>query len=1204
MTRLNAPHKRQMFSLLIAALAIPFLLLPSNLLAQSTISTGNINGSVTDPSGAAVAGAKVTITRTDTSVSTDVTTNSRGFYNSGSITVGNYTVRVQAKGFATSESKVHVQIGNNSAANFKLQVGSESTTVNVEAAGVGVNTEQTSVQGVLTATQIENLPVNGRNFLDLAQLEPGVQIQDGTNFDPTKIGYQSISMGGRFGRTARIQVDGTDISDETVGTTTGNISSSAIQEFQIAQSTMDLSNDLSSSGVVNVSTKSGTNTIHGEGYEYYRSSNVDASLPKPEGFPDPNYHRNQYGGSVGGAFIKDKLFFFAEGDGTDQNLFVPVQYAAPFNGFSGGFNSPFSNPNALGRVDFVAPHNIKLFFRFDYSQIKAEGTFFSDSLQVYQSKNYTRNYVGGADFTTGSWTHSFRFSYLKFQNEIADAVIGSSLPLSDFPGNGQYVNINVANGPSTGPNLLAPQSTPQSDHQIKYDGAKTVGRHILRYGVDFNHIQGGGYAKFFSLAPQIVTNLNGFVGTTGLTDAQFANTGPYPGGAGNPLNYPVELAVIGNGQGFSTTQPAFGFPAGGLGPDNRLGLYMADTWKMFPNFTVNLGLRYVRDTGRTDSDLPGLSFLNNVLPNYPNLGAPIPNPNLNFGPSLGIAWDPWKSGKNVIRAGIGLYYENVIFNNVLFDRPLRLSTGAFLQSPTVCDNGTALPIPGVNLSASSAECGTPTQPIRIGAAGAALATLQQQYQALSPFNVSNPNPNYLQNFLGAANFPAGLFAPDYKTPRSTQINVGLQHEFAPGIVGSVDYVRNVTTGLLLDVDQNHTGDVRFFYKGNAQAAIATTTASFGCAGGYSSAAINCAITNGATIASFAQNGLDSQGDLGGPTNCPPGGCAFGGLNPLQPAMPFLTPSGISKYNALQMKLTYQKSNPFKGLRSVNAQISYAYSSFKNSGGGSGISGVPGEIANSDQDFIVPALDNADPNRYFGPSLLDRPQQFSFGIVGSLPWNFQVSFIGHFNSSLPLPIIVPGSGAGAIFQTDFTGDGTTQDPLPGTLNGAFGRTVHANGLNGLLQNYNSTYGNQPTPAGMVLVSNGLFTVSQLQQLGGVAPCVQGMGINSPNCTLQPAPTGQENLGSLRTFDLKLNWNYKVELKSHVIQLQPGVGFYNLFNFSNFDLPPNALTGALTASAGTINGTTAAGRITDRVGAGTGVFNLGAPRSMEFGMRISF
>src|SRR5271166_1323944 len=1180
MTNRLYASRGELFFLTIAALAILFLLSPSSLLGQATISTGNINGTVADPSGAAVAGAKVTITRIDTGVATDVTTNSSGFYNSGSITVGTYMVRVMVKGFATSETKVAVQIGNNSAVNFKLQVGSENTTVTVEASAVGVNTEQTSVQGVLTASQIESLPVNGRNFLDLAQLEPGVQIQDGTNFDPTKIGYQSISFGGRFGRTARIQVDGTDISDETVGTTTGNIAASAIQEFQIAQSTMDLSNDLSSSGVVNVSTKSGTNTIHGEGYEYYRSSNVDASLPKPAGFPDPNYHRNQYGGSVGGAFIKDKLFFFAEGDGTNQSLFVPVEYAAPFQSFSGGYNSPYKNPNFLGRLDFVAPHNVKLFFRFDYSEIKAEGTYFSDSLQVYQSKNYVRNYVGGADFVTGSWTHSFRFSYLKFQNEIADAVIGSTLPLSSFPGDGLYLNINVASGPSTGPNLLAPQSTPQSDKQIKYDGSKTVGKHILRYGIDYNHIQGGGFAKFFSLAPQVVTNVNS-------GDAAFAATGPFPGGSGNPLNYPVDLVIIGNGQGFSTTEAAFGFPAGGLGPDNRLGAYIADTWKMFPNFTVNLGLRYVRDTGRTDSDLPGLPFLNNLLPNYPNLGAPIPNPNLNFGPSLGIAWDPWKSGKNVIRAGIGLYYENVIFNNVLFDRPLRLPTGAFLQAPQVCANGQAYAIPGVDLSATAAQCGTADQPITIGAAGSAIATLQQQYQALSPFNLNDPNPNYLQNFVGAVNFPLALFAPNYKTPRSTQINVGIQHEFAPGVVGTVDYVRNVTTGLLLGEDLNHTGSVKSFSASRAQAAIANTTSSFGCAGGFSAAAINCAIAAGATITDFASNGLDSQGDQGGTCGLA-GGCAFGGINPLQPAMNFLIPSGISKYNALEMKLTYQKNNVFKWLPGLNAQISYAYSSFKNSGGGSAT--APGALANSDQDFVIPALDSDNVNRYFGPSLLDRPDQFSFGVVGTLPWHFQASFIGHFYSSLPVPIIVPGTGAAAIFQTDFNGDGTTQDPLPGTHNGSFGRQFNATTLNNAIAQFNGSYANQPTPAGMALVNAGLFTVSQLQQLGGVAP------------TITPAPQGQQNLGSLRSFDLKLNYTYKVELKSHVIQFQPGVGFYNLFNFSNFDLPPNVLAGVLNGTPGSINGTTAALRVTNRVGAGTGVFNLGAPRAMEFGMRI--
>jgi len=1188
---------------LLAALAIA-LLLPSLLWGQATTSTGNINGTVTDPSGASVPGAKVTITRIDTGVATNVVTNSSGFYNSGSITPGTYSVKVEAKGFESSETQASAKIGNNTVADFKLKVGSESTTVSVEATTVGVNTEQSSVQGVLTASQIESLPINGRNFLDLAQLEPGVQIQDGTNFDPTKIGYQSISIGGRFGRTARIQVDGTDISDETVGTTTGNINASAIQEFQIAQSTMDLSNDLSSSGVVNVSTKSGTNVIHGSGYEYYRTSDTNASLPKPYGFPDPDYHRNQYGGTLGGAFIPDKLFYFAEGDATYQNLFVPVVYASPFQNFGGGFNSPYKNPNALGRLDYNAPHGVKLFFRYNYSQIQAVGTFFSDSLQAYESKNYTRNFVGGADFTTGEYTHSFRFSYLKFQNQIVDGTIGSGLPLSDFPGNGLYDNITVVNGPATGPNLLAPQSTPQSDKQIKYDGSKTIGKHILRYGVDFNHIQGGGFASFFKLAPQIVTNQNQFGGATlyngvnpgcspNCTDTQLAALGPYTGGASNPLNYPVESVVIGNGQGFSTTQPAFGFPAGGLGPDNRLGLYIADTWKMFSNFTVNIGLRYDRDTGRTDSDLPGLPFLNNLIPGYPNLGAPIPNPNLNFAPNLGIAWDPWKNGKTAIRAGIGLYYENVIFNNVLFDRPLRLPNGAFLQTPTVCAAGTPLPIPGVNLASGPAQCGTTTNPIPVGQAGTSIAQLQQQYQSLSPFSLTNPNPDYLENFIsGGVNPGLALFAPDYKTPRSTQINVGIQREISPGMVISVDYVRNVTTGLLLGVDVNHTGDVRFFNKAAAQQAIAATLPQFtNPLTGTPCTTVQCAINAGATIASFAANGLDSQADLGG-TCVNSLGCAFGGLNPNAPALPFLEPAGISKYNALDIKWTYQKSNPIKGLHSVNAQVSYSYSSFKNSGGGSGISGVLGSVANSDQDFIVPALDNNDPNKYFGPSLLNRPNQLSFGVVGNLPWNFQTSFIGHFYQGLDLPIIVPGEGAGAIFQTDFNGDGTVQDPLPGTYNGSFGSQYNGATINNAINAYNSKYANQPTPAGAVLVQQGLFTVAQLQALGGVAP------------TVPLAPPGQVNLSNLRDFDLKLAWTYKLERASHTIAFQPSVGFFNLFNFANYDLPPNALTGGFTGTPGSINGTDPANRITNRVGAGTGVFDLGAPRTMEFGLSITF
>ena len=215
-----------------------------------------------------------------------LTTNSAGAYNSGALIPGDYKVQVAARGFRQMEMPVTVLVGNTATANAKLQIGQESQVIEVQGSAVQVNTEQATVQGVLNAEQIENLPVNGRNFLDLAQLEPGVQIQDGQDFDPTKAGYSSISFGGRFGRTARIEVDGVDVSDETVGTTTMDIPASGIEEFQLSQSSLDLSNELTSSGAVNVTTRSGTNNIHGEAFGLFRDSSLAAALPTPPGLGD------------------------------------------------------------------------------------------------------------------------------------------------------------------------------------------------------------------------------------------------------------------------------------------------------------------------------------------------------------------------------------------------------------------------------------------------------------------------------------------------------------------------------------------------------------------------------------------------------------------------------------------------------------------------------------------------------------------------------------------------------------------------------------------------------------------------------------------------------------------------------------------------------------------------------------------------------
>ena len=270
MLKLNFSHPSARFMVL-ALVALSALLVSSVGFAQTSVSTGSIVGNVADATGALLPNAKVTVTG-PTGQTLHSTTNASGEYSFGGLIPGAYSVRVEVKGFKTAQLSLEVKVDNAANGTVKLEIGQESTVVEVQANELQVNTEQATVQGVLTATQIENLPVNGRNFLDLAQLEPGVQIQDGQNFDPTKAGFSSISFGGRFGRTARIEVDGVDVSDETVGTTTTDIPASAIQEFQISQSSLDMSSELTSSGSVNVTTKSGTNSVHGEAFGTFRDS--------------------------------------------------------------------------------------------------------------------------------------------------------------------------------------------------------------------------------------------------------------------------------------------------------------------------------------------------------------------------------------------------------------------------------------------------------------------------------------------------------------------------------------------------------------------------------------------------------------------------------------------------------------------------------------------------------------------------------------------------------------------------------------------------------------------------------------------------------------------------------------------------------------------------------------------------------------------
>lgn len=177
---------------------------------------------------------------------------------------------------------------------------------------------------------------------------------------------------------------------------------------------------------------------------------------------------------MGGPIIHDKAFFFLDGERTKQDSLSPVLFTSPFNLLTGGFSQAFRESNLLGKVDYNLGHNAHLFYRYTYfaNFLPAD---FGFGYSVYANKDYTRVHAVGADFNTGSFTHSIRFSYLKFQNQITDITTGSSLPLANTG-----VEINGAGSPLyVGPNLLAPQSTPQSNHELKYDGSRAIHSHIF-----------------------------------------------------------------------------------------------------------------------------------------------------------------------------------------------------------------------------------------------------------------------------------------------------------------------------------------------------------------------------------------------------------------------------------------------------------------------------------------------------------------------------------------------------------------------------------------------------------------------------------------------------------------------------------------------------------------------------------------------------
>ena len=1188
------------------------LVLCAPLLLAQTVSTGSIVGKVSDPQGKVLGDTKVEITNKATAAVIHVTTSSEGWYSSGPIQPGTYIVRVTAKGFNRAELPIVVQVGNMANGNVVMLVGLEKPQGQLQSEVV-LNLEQATVQGVINGDEIEKLPISGRNVFDLAQLEPGVQMQDGGNFQG-KDGLTTISFLDRFGRPERIAVDGVDISDETVGSATQNIPASAIQEYQVAQSLLDLSTGLTSSGAVNIITRSGGNQIHGGAFGVYGGDQGAAALPGSTG-SSSSLQRELFGGDVGGAIIKNKVFWFADAERVQQNLTAAEPFTAPFDGLNASLSEPYREFTTDERVDWNMRGSTRAFYRFNFFQNSDLRPFGSaSSTQQFRNTNNTLTNALGVDFNTGVYTHSLRFEYLKLRNEMENAT--SSLGGADNPIPGLGINIGASTAGNCvlsgggsycgGPSWLGPQQTIQSDKEGRYDGSRVMGKHIVRYGIAFNRIDGARLAAL-SVFPQ--------VGTTSLVGST----------SSDPTSYPADWVSLGNGVAFSTAKSSFGFPGGGLGPDNRVEAYVGDAWKARPRLTLNYGLHYVRDTGRSDSGLGPLPDLNQW---GAGLGEKIRNPNTDFAPQFGFVWDAGGNGKTVVRGGGGLFYENSLWNNSLLDSPARLSKGVFTDAPEVCQGGVANAFnwptnPGVAGTPIAGAATVVTNPttgalqvlpnfcgLTISNAAPQILALSNAFQAAATTATGLPNSNSVATTLSALNPNYDLLYPGYRTPRSWQMNLGAQKEIRPGTLLSIDYVRNIGEHYLIGQDINHSGAARSFNQANAVAARDAAQVANGCPVGFGQATcmINSTFLTGAPLgvsgaqAAYSRAGLDSnlQAAGGGPCSY----CAFPGTNPITGnlgavgGVDMMFPDGRSVYSGVQVKLSTRIDNPVRGVKTGYIQIAYSLSRFVSQA--------------QDQDFGNLATDNDDPLRFTGPNALDRKHQVSFSGIFDLPLHAKLSMIGHFYSPLPENLELPElTNGGEIFATDWLGAGLgaagAPEPVPGTEIGQFQHRTDIENLQRVMNTYNHTFAGLLTPAGECLVGNNaqcpgqiagpqVMTSADMASLGWIMPT---LGSVAPHAASSPW---------LKSLDLRASWPLKLKDR---MTIEPSASVFNVFNFANEFLPGNSPSASLLPGQNGLLAPNVAGGVAPgssltpfRAGFQSGTYALGAPRRFEFGLRISF
>src|SRR6266403_963949 len=730
-----------------------------NVFAQATASVA-IQGTVTDKSGAVVSGAQVVAKNKATDLTRTATTSETGYYRFELLPVGTYTVTVTKTGFGTVAQTVETLIGQVATVNAELKPGATSEVIEVTSEAPLVDEFKTSVSQNITPTEIEELPLPGRDVANLAYLAPGVKSTD--SYDPTKNRYAILSVNGQSGRNVNVTINGVDNKDNTVGGPVMQLPLEAVQEFVISTQRFSAANGRSEGAAINMITKAGTNKYHGSAFGFFREQQFNAENidEKAAGVKGP-YSRQFFGGSVGGPIVKDKLFgFFAFERQREHTSKTESPDALAELLLAKGANLAAQPSATIATPFFENRYNGRLDYRFN----DRETAYLSYTSQANDSLNdqagttgdltegnFTKNHLQAANLTlnsvlTNSLVNSFMVGY-QFWNNLIDSK--DKVPYVTFIG-----------GSSFGTNVNVPQESYQRKWQFRDDITKTFGRHTFGAGIDFiyNPKLGG----FFESNSTVEVD---FGADPSVILANPSTCGPPPNN--NQPCYPQGFATPGAviGMSGSAGNPYFDMPGG----TKQLGIYFQDDWKVTNRLTVNLGVRWDKDY-----NLVGASAIakSRTFQELTAIGSPYAklshDDNKDFSPRIGFAYDLTGQGKHVLRGGYGLYYGNV-FQNI----PLFMIQQA---NPTIYQGLFSITADGPLTNCNPADCTVP---------GTRIPLSSWRY-GVEPFPTLPPP---LTSLVDGAT--GRLMDPKYRNPVSQQFNFGYQWAVTRNSVIEVEYVHEL-----------------------------------------------------------------------------------------------------------------------------------------------------------------------------------------------------------------------------------------------------------------------------------------------------------------------------------------------------------------------------------------------------------------------------